>query len=99
MDVVDQVNDLADSAEKMARRAGQTDTGKAAIKISDRLERVVGAKPANAAWRGAFLALAGAATVTSLGFAAGGKKHEALFWGQWVPTLLIVALWGQVIKD
>ncbi len=99
MDVVNQVNDFADDAEQLMKKAAKTDAVKTATRISERVERIVSDKPANAVWRAALLGLAGIATASSLGFAVLGKKHHALVAAQWVPALLLAALWGQVIRD
>jgi hypothetical protein len=94
------VENVVDTAEDMAKKA---DRSKAARKLRDTYERVEHAvgdhRSANALWRSFFIAAAGTAAFASLGMLLVGKKHESLFVGQWVPTLLVAALWGQVIKD
>ncbi|MBV8596946.1 MAG: hypothetical protein JOZ50_11970, partial [Candidatus Eremiobacteraeota bacterium] len=55
-------------------------------------------RPVNAVWRAAFVGASVAALLTSVGFAVAKRRHEALFVGQWVPTLLISALWGQTVR-
>ena len=34
----------------------------------------------------------------SLGCFLGGKKHEAIFFGQWAPSLLIIGLYNKLVK-
>ncbi|HEV7179925.1 MAG TPA: hypothetical protein VGN11_08635 [Candidatus Baltobacteraceae bacterium] len=48
--------------------------------------------------RTVLLSGAGLAIATSLVMQMSGRKHESLFFGQWVPTLVAVALWYQMIK-
>lgn len=45
-----------------------------------------------------FLWAAGAAVVGSLYLQFSGRQHEALFVGQWAPTLLILGLYNKVVK-
>jgi hypothetical protein len=44
------------------------------------------------------LAGAGLSILGSLVMQLTGKKHEALFIGQWAPTLVSIALWYQIVK-
>jgi hypothetical protein len=45
-----------------------------------------------------YLWAAGASIAASLTFAITGKKHEALFVGQWAPTFLILGLYNKIVK-
>jgi hypothetical protein len=45
-----------------------------------------------------FLWAAGASIVGSLYLRFSGKQHDALFVGQWAPTLLILGLYNKVVK-
>jgi hypothetical protein len=45
-----------------------------------------------------FLWLAGASIATSLGLKIAGRKHDALFVGQWAPTFLILGLYNKLVK-
>lgn len=45
-----------------------------------------------------FLWAAGASIAASLWFKLRKQDHEALFVGQWAPTLLILGLYNKVVK-
>jgi hypothetical protein len=67
--------------------------------ISGNIERSVAPEPVNASIRTALLVAAGGAVAGSLIMQMMGRKHEALFVGQWAPTLVSVALWYQIVKS
>ena len=46
-----------------------------------------------------FLWAAGASIATSLTLKILGKDHEALFVGQWAPTLLILGVYNKLVKQ
>ncbi len=46
-----------------------------------------------------FLAAALASILGSVSFQAAGKKHEALFVGQWVAPFLILGLYNKMVKQ
>lgn len=46
-----------------------------------------------------FLAAAGLSILGSISFQAAGKKHEALFVGQWVAPFLILGLYNKMVKQ
>ncbi len=96
--MVKQFNEFVDSAKDATARAAKTPAGKTARELTERVERVVRDRPTNALLRATLLGATGLAMLLSLGFALGKRKHEALYVGQWVPTLLLVALWGQTVK-
>ena len=45
-----------------------------------------------------FLMAAGASIVASLACQAAGKDRQAVFIGQWAPTLLILGLYNKIVK-
>ncbi|MBV9402867.1 MAG: hypothetical protein JO018_03965 [Candidatus Eremiobacteraeota bacterium] len=77
---------------------GAESAASAAQSVSNPLEYGVAKEPVNSTWRTVLLGLAGASIVGSLLFQLMGRKHEALFVGEWAPTFLIIALWGQLVK-
>jgi hypothetical protein len=104
MEAVNQWNELADNvadaAEDIAKKADRSTIARKVRDTSEQVEHAVGKhRSANAVWRSFFMATAGAAAFLSISMLASGRKHESLFIGQWVPTLLITALWGQVVKE
>jgi hypothetical protein len=46
----------------------------------------------------AFLWAAGASIATSLTLKIMGKKHDALFVGQWAPTFLLLGIYNKLVK-
>ena len=104
MEAANQWNELADNvadaAEDMAKRADKSKIARKVRDTSEHVEHAVGKhRSANALWRSFFLAAAGTAAFLSFGMLVAGRRHESIFVGQWVPTLLITALWAQVVKD
>ncbi len=104
MEAVNQWNELAesvaDTAEDMAKKADRSKIARKVRDTSETVEHAVGKhRSANAVWRSFFMIAAGTAALLSASMLASGRKHESLFIGQWVPTLLITALWAQVVKD
>ena len=45
-----------------------------------------------------FLWLAGASIAGSLTLKIMGRRHDALFVGQWAPTFLILGLYNKIVK-
>lgn len=45
-----------------------------------------------------FLWFAGASILGSLFFQVSGRKENAMFVGQWVPTLLILGVYNRLVK-
>jgi len=45
-----------------------------------------------------FLWLAGGAIAGSLALKLAGRRHDALFVGQWAPTFLILGLYNKLVK-
>src|SRR5512146_3008821 len=70
-------------------RPGSFREGKVAKAIESRTAKI----PSDA-----FLWMAGGAVLGSLATRIFGKKHTALFVGQWVPTLLILGLYNKMVK-
>jgi len=66
--------------------------------LNDMNERNYATEPLNTTMRSILLGGAGLAIATSMIMQVTGRKHESLFLGQWVPTLVSVALWYQIIK-
>ncbi len=79
-------------------RATDTPLGRTAQAVSESSEFYDSHEPMNSAKRMMLVAGAGVAMATSLMMQLTGRKHEALFFGLWVPTLLTVALWYQLVK-
>ena len=48
---------------------------------------------------GTYLSLAVASIGLSLALQVAGRKHEAQFVGQWVPTILILGLYNKMVKQ
>jgi hypothetical protein len=48
---------------------------------------------------GTYLSLAVASIGLSLALQMLGRKHEAQFVGQWVPTILILGLYNKMVKQ
>lgn len=46
----------------------------------------------------AFLWAAGASIATSLTLKVMGKRHDALFVGQWAPTFLLLGIYNKLVK-
>lgn len=76
--------------------AGANNPARAA---SETTERELSGEPANSTIRGALLAFAGLSILGSLALQFTGRKAEALFVGQWPPTLVAIALWYQIVKS
>lgn len=47
----------------------------------------------------AYLAMAMASILGSVSFQLAGKKHEALFIGQWVAPFLLLGIYNKMIKQ
>jgi hypothetical protein len=93
------VSEAIERAKDAASEAAESRTGRAARHVADRVERAVSSRPENAMWRTLWLTLAGAATLGSIGMYAARRKHESLYVGQFVPVLMMLALWGQLVRD
>jgi hypothetical protein len=63
------------------------------------LEQSLANEPMNSMIRTLCLMGAGASILGSLVMQMRGRKHEALFVGQWAPTLISFALWYQIVKS
>jgi hypothetical protein len=96
--MTDQWDDLKESAREVTTAAARTPAGKALSQAVGEAERLVADRPVNALWRSLLLGAGAMAMLVSAGFAASGRKHEALYVGQWVPTLLIGALWLHTVR-
>ncbi len=89
----------AESITGSIRDATDTSAGRAAAAISEATERNDAQEPTNSTKRSLLLGAAGLSIGISLALNFMGRKHESLLVGQWVPTLLIIALWYQEVKD
>jgi hypothetical protein len=45
-----------------------------------------------------FLWLAGGSILGSLGLMLSGRRHDALFVGQWAPTFLLLGVYNKIVK-
>lgn len=90
---------MADTISGSIRDATDNPMGRAAQGISESNERNDSREPMNSTMRTILLAGAGLSILGSLAMNVMGRKHQALFLGQWAPTLLIIALWYQEVKD
>lgn len=82
----------------MERNASSMPASQAAAGISGSMERNWADEPINSTARSVLMIGAGMAVAGSLIMQLTGRKHESLFMGQWAPTLLLVALWYQLVK-
>ena len=67
--------------------------------ISGNIEKNVAPEPVNSSVRTALLATAGASMLASLIMHLTNRKPDAMFVGQWAPTLVAAALWYQIVKS
>lgn len=85
------------SAQQMGMEASTS--GEIAQRGAEPLERGLSNEPLNSLIRTACLIGAGASVLGSLVMQMQGRKGEALFVGQWAPTLISFALWYQIVKS
>ncbi len=93
------VGSAADTMSSAIRETTDNPAGRSASAMSEAFERSGAQEPANSTKRSLLLAAAGLSIAASLALNFMGRKHESLFVGQWAPTLLIIALWYQEVKD
>lgn len=96
-----QFSSLSSSGSQMTdelQRSGSF-AGEIARGVSEPMERGLAREPVNSSVRTALLVAAGASILGSLIMQMQGRKHEALFVGQWAPTLVSFALWYQIVKS
>lgn len=96
---MERARSMADTISGSIRNATDNSVGRAAQGISESNERNDSQEPMNSTMRTVLLSAAGLSILGSLAMNFMGRKHEALFVGQWAPTLLIIALWYQEVKD
>ena len=94
----DKAESSTDSIAGSIERAADNPVGRMAQGVSESNERHDAREPMNSLMRTMLLSGAGMAIVASLSMQMMGRKHEALFFGQWAPTLLTIALWYQLVK-
>jgi hypothetical protein len=87
------------SSTEQLQRMGSNTAGEIAQRGSEPLERGLSNEPVNTTIRTACLIGAGAAMLASLVMQMQGRKSEALFVGQWAPTLVSISLWYQIVKS
>lgn len=81
------------------QQTGSTSAEEIAQRGSEPLERTVSNEPANSLIRTVCLVGAGGSILGSLIMQMRGRKDDALFVGQWAPTLVSIALWYQIVKS
>lgn len=62
-------------------------------KIAEAIETYTGKIPSDV-----YLWAAAGTMALSLGCFLAGKKHSALFFGQWAPSLLVIGLYNKLVK-
>jgi hypothetical protein len=87
------------SSTEQMQRMGSASAGEIAQRGAEPLERRLANEPMNSTIRTACLIGAGASILGSLVMQMQGRKNEALFVGQWAPTLISFALWYQIVKS
>lgn len=92
-------NALMETTSQTIRDSANSPMGNTARGLSAPLERNLAQEPVNSTVRTLLLLAAGASIAGSLIMQMQDRKHEALFVGQWAPTLMIMALWYQVVKS
>ncbi|MDQ2818641.1 MAG: hypothetical protein M3T49_10640 [Candidatus Eremiobacteraeota bacterium] len=88
----------SDGIRDAAAQAGNSDIANAAHQTSRTLEDTAAQEPVNSTMRTVLLGLAGVSMLTAIALHLSDKKSNSVFVGQWVPTLLIIALWNQIVK-
>jgi hypothetical protein len=78
------IDRLQDEVDVSSRREGAMTKG---------IEKLTASLPSST-----WLMLAGGAVVASLAFKLAGKRHAALFIGEWVPTILMLGLYNKLVK-
>lgn len=97
--MADRTRDATDHVTGSVYDATNNAAGRMAQGISEANETTDSAEPMNSTMRTILLSAAGLSILGSLAMQFTNRKHEALFVGQWAPTLLIIALWYQEVKD
>ena len=82
--VGNRIERLHDDVDVQSRREGG---------VTKNLEKLTASLPSST-----WLLLAGGAVAASLAFKLVGKKHAALFVGEWVPTILMLGLYNKIVK-
>lgn len=79
---------VTDVVDKVTNRPERTEGG-----VAKAIEKQTSKMPSD--W---FLAAAIAAVGTSLAMQIAGSKHRSLFFGQWVPTILLLGVYNKIVK-
>ncbi len=96
---MNQNTDWSTATKSTVDAVSNGDVPGAAAKVSNTMEQSISQEPVNSTMRSILMAAAGASILGSLMFQLAGKKDNALFVGQWAPTILLIALWGQLVKE
>jgi hypothetical protein len=79
---------VTDVVDKVTNRPERTEGG-----VAKAIEKQTSKMPSD--W---FLIAAVAALGTSLAMQASGSRHRALFFGQWVPSILLLGVYNKIVK-
>lgn len=79
---------VTDAVDKVTNRPERTEGG-----VAKAIEKQTSKMPSD--W---FLIAAVAAVGASLAMQVSGSKHRSLFFGQWVPTILLLGVYNKIVK-
>lgn len=79
---------VSDAVDKVTNRPERTEGG-----MAKAIEQQTSKMPSD--W---FLMAAVAAVATSLALQVSGSKHRSLFFGQWVPSILLLGVYNKIVK-
>ena len=79
---------VTDVVDKVTNRPERTEGG-----VAKAIEKQTSKMPSD--W---FLAAAVAAIGTSLAMQLAGSRHRSLFFGQWVPSILMLGVYNKIVK-
>ena len=79
---------VTDVVDKVTNRPERTEGG-----VAKAIEKQTSKMPSD--W---FLVAAAAAIGTSIVMQATGSRHRALFFGQWVPSILLLGVYNKIVK-
>ncbi|MDQ6931657.1 MAG: hypothetical protein M3160_00625 [Candidatus Eremiobacteraeota bacterium] len=96
---MNQTTDWSSTAKSTADSVSNGDVPNAAAKVSNTMEESFSQEPTNSTMRSVLMVSAAASILGSLILQLARKKDESLFVGQWAPTILLIALWTQMVKE
>ncbi len=96
---MDQSTGSSSTAKSTLDAVSNGDVPRAAANVSNTLEQSLSQEPTNSTVRSVLMVSAAASVVVSLILQLARKKDASLFVGQWAPTILLIALWGQLVKE